>query len=474
MPSLTASLSAAGQALGAYQQALEIIQNNVSNAATAGFAKASAKLEALPLDTAGGLAGGVALRGLDSARDEFAEEEVRRQTQLMGRFQAQAQATASIEKLFDVSGSGGIPGALNKLLQSFSAWSVTPASDSARQSVISCAGGLATAIRSVAEGLSRTASQVQTQIGSAVKEINRLAGAIRQYNVDRAGQESVDPAQDASLHSNLDQLSSLVDINVVGHADGTVTVLLGGGSPLVIGGEQYDISSTLAPLAGAGDPNASPSSSILDWQGSAITDQVTGGQLGGLLDARNRVIASLVGDGGQAGSLNDFAQSFADKVNALLVLGSTSSEAGAANGDPLFVYDATSPTRTALTFAVNPNLTLDALAPVDADGNSNGNAIQLAALGESASNGVNGMSFTGFLGEITAAVGRESAAAKDGNDAQAQVLTQSKALRDEASGVSLDEQAILLLQFQRSYQAIAKLLTTIDSLTESTLNLIRQ
>src|SRR5205085_8057336 len=101
-------------ALRVYQRALDVVQNNVSNANTPGFAKQTLTLEAQPFDLAGGLAGGVSGKDLASARNEYAEDEVRRQSQTMGFYGAQTQASGSVEQLFDVSGTGGVQAALTK------------------------------------------------------------------------------------------------------------------------------------------------------------------------------------------------------------------------------------------------------------------------------------------------------------------------------------------------------------------------
>ena len=47
------------------------------------------------------------------------------------------------------------------------------------------------------------------------------------------------PGLDANLHASLESLSQLADVTVQFAADGTATVLLGGGqTPLVIGNQQ--------------------------------------------------------------------------------------------------------------------------------------------------------------------------------------------------------------------------------------------
>jgi flagellar hook-associated protein 1 FlgK len=46
-------------------------------------------------------------------------------------------------------------------------------------------------------------------------------------------------------------------------------------------------------------------------------------------------------------------------------------------------------------------------------------------------------------------------------------------LRNQVSGVSLDEEAVNVLQFQRAYQAAAQVLTVLNSLADSVLNLVQ-
>src|SRR5258707_1222572 len=125
MSSLLASLASSGDSLEVYQRALGVIQNNIDNASTPGYAKQRLTLVAQPLDIVGGLAGGVASRGLADSRDQFADEEVRRQMQALGQYDAQSQGTSAIQNFFDVTGSNGLPAALSNLFQAFSAWSVT-------------------------------------------------------------------------------------------------------------------------------------------------------------------------------------------------------------------------------------------------------------------------------------------------------------------------------------------------------------
>ena len=461
MSNLMAMLSASGNAMDVFQQALNVVQNNVNNSSTPGYATQSLNLEAEPMNSSDGFSGGVTTAGLDNSRDTYAESELEQQTQALGKYTAQANATSSLQSFFDASGTSGVSSALSSFFQAVSAWSVTPSDSTLRQTVLDSASTLASSIQGLANSLSQNAQQLDTGIASTASQINSIAAQIQAYNVQRAGQTASDPGADAQLYSALDNLSQLTNFTTVTNSDGTVTVMLGGGSPLVVGQQQYSLS-TASSATGA---------QVLDSEGNDITSQITGGQLGGMLDVRNRVLGSMLGDGQQTGSLNQFASSLADSVNQILESGTVSSDPGAAAGTALFTYGTAS--NAASSIEVNPNIAASQLAPVDSSGNSNGNANDIAALASQALTQLNGTSLTQFFGNITSDIGTENQTATDNEQSQQQVVAQATTLINQVSGVSLDEQATDVLQFQRAYQAAAQVLTTIDNLANCILNLIQ-
>jgi len=157
----------------------------------------------------------------------------------------------------------------------------------------------------------------------------------------------------------------------------------------------------------------------------------------------------------------------------VLQSGKVSSDPGAAAGAPLFTFGSADPTQAAATLSVNPTITPDQLAPVDSSGVSNGNANQLAGLTSSPLAQLNGQSIPGALGAIAAFLGNENRTATTNQTSQQQVVAQATSFRDQISGVSLDQEAVSVLQFQRSYQAAAQVLTVLNTLTDSVLNLVR-
>src|SRR5579872_1073575 len=136
MGDLFASLGCTAGALDAYSRVLEVIQNNVANASTPGYVKQQQALQAVPFDASGGLCGGVRAGEVQSARNEYADQAVRRETSLLGQSQQDVNSLTSLQTYFDISGNTGIPKALNDLFSAFSAWAQSPADAVARQTVV--------------------------------------------------------------------------------------------------------------------------------------------------------------------------------------------------------------------------------------------------------------------------------------------------------------------------------------------------
>ena len=410
--------------------------------------------------------------------DSYADSEVQRQLQTLGQYTAQAQGTSSLQSLFDVTRTGGVSAALSQLFQSFSSWSVTPNDACSQQEVLSSADAFASSVRGLSSSLASESQQLDGQISSTVSQINTIASQIQQYNIHKLQSPQADPGADAQLESSLEDLSQLVNFTTVTQNNGTVTVLLAGSSPLVEGSQAFGISAqnSVTSSPAPANPQSPPSAHILDSQGNDITAELTGGQLGGTLDVRNRVLGSIVGDAQQTGTLNQFAQGLADAVNQILTSGTVSTATGAGNGSPLFSYNNSDPTLAAQTLALNPSITAAQLAPVDASGNANANANLLAALASQTTGqgSIDGTSYTGFFGQITADVGQEAQTAQTAQTTQQTVSAQAQTLRDSISGVSLDQEATTLMQFQKGYQAAAQVLTVLNSLADSVLNIIPQ
>ena len=478
MSNLLASLHASAGTLEAYGRVLETAQNNVSNSSTAGYAKQTLSLEALAFDPSSGASGGVRAGRLETSRNEYAETAVRDQSAAAGYQDQMVNGLSEIEARFDISGNSGIPLALNNLFASFSSWSTTPDSTAVRQTVIERATQLASAFQQSYNSLAGKATTADQQIRHAVNQINQKVTEIQNYNHIALQGNKDDSGLNAHIHAALEELSQYIAFDASFQPDGSVSITVNGETPLLLGDKQYALSAGLAQSAGATYPGAPASAVIRGSDGADITTETTGGQLGALLSLRNQTLASLIGNGSRPGDLNLLAKQVAARVNELLSNGQISAGETPVAGVPLFTFDGSNDAAVAQTLGVDSSLTADQLASIDPGPPvvSNGVSLALAQLADPVAEAdqIDGLSYSQYYGQLAGRVGSDLAEAKNNQQVQQSILTQSKALRDQFSGVDLNEEATILVQFQRAYQATSRFITILDDLTETAINIIRQ
>jgi flagellar hook-associated protein 1 FlgK len=280
-------------------------------------------------------------------------------------------------------------------------------------------------------------------------------GQLREYNQRAMAGNGRDPSLDAAIHSTLEDLSQYADITVLNPGDGSATVMLNGQTPLLVGDQQYAIGFQMAQPTNPAPtyPNARPLARIVGADGTDITAKATSGKLGSLLDFRNRVLPTYIGSAYQPGELNQMAKNFADGVNAILPAGT-----------PLFSYDAANDVTSAQTIAVDSNMTAAALDANDPGPPAVANGIALK---------LSGMARPVEFGDMASRVGTALNDATSHSDVQQATVAQARDLRTQLTGVSLDEEATILVQFQRAYEATSKMISVLDQLTQEALNLIQ-
>src|SRR5277367_4485981 len=321
MGTLFSALSTAANALTAFNQAIDVTQNNVANANTPGYAVQNPVMEADAIQSYNGTLGGVTEHTQDS-RSPLADTAVQQAQSLLGQFQQLQTSLAPLQSALEVTSSSAIPSALNELFSAFSQWSTQPSNISYQAAVVNAAQDTAQAIQGVASQLTAASGSTAQDLQSTVGQINQDASQIQGLNVQIAA-GNTSPGLQSQMESTLENLSNLANIQTLPGLSGTVTVLLGGQTPLVLG-TTVDRLSVGSDVAGA--TNGPPTATILDSNGNDVTSQVTSGSLAGLLSVRNNLIPSLIGGGTQVGSLNTLAKSLADTVNNLLESGSTTAK----------------------------------------------------------------------------------------------------------------------------------------------------
>ncbi|MFL6414944.1 MAG: flagellar hook-associated protein FlgK [Bryobacteraceae bacterium] len=469
MSSLFATLQNAASTLNVFDKAIGVVQNNVSNSSTPGYAVQQVNL----VDT---LLGGVASGPIGNSRSDAAEQSVWNRNAPLGAAMAEASNLASIQSQFDVTGQSGIPAALSALYSSFSSFSTSPSDTPARNGVISAAQQVVQKFNQLTSSLQSSVQQVNQQLSSSVSQINQVASKIVAINVQMRNGGTSSGLQ-TQLYNALQQLSNLTPISVNVGLNGTVTVLMNGQVPLVSGDAQTQLQVSYPSFASPAVTGGMPTAHIETSRGQDVTSLSGGGQLGGLLQVRNSTLPALIGDENQQGSLNQLAQSLADRVNSILTAGQVSAGPPAVSGTPLFSYDTSKPSAVASTLSLDPNITASTLAAIQPGPPvvGNGAAAQLAALQDPSSSAdkINGLSYTSFYSQIASDLGTQASGASEAQSTQTDLLNQADGMRTQISGVSLDEQAAQLLQYQQAYQASSKLISVVNDMMQTLMDMVR-
>jgi flagellar hook-associated protein 1 len=452
MGTISTALYSSAEALQAMDQAMAVTQNNVANANTSGYATQVQTFTAQPFNVERGLGGGVSAGVVQSTRDTYAEAQVQTQQSAVNFASQSVSDLTALEPQFDVTGTSGISAALNNLFNSFSALSVSPNDTIARQTVLTQAQNTANAFQQTATAILSTGNSVQSETQATVNDINRLTSTIAQINsqVRVNADGSVDSGVDAQMYSTLEALSQDVNFTTVQQSNGKIVVLLDGQTPLVMGDTSFAIQGNFSL----------PQSEIQDQNGNDITSQITGGQLGSEIQTTNTVLPSYLS------SLNTLAQTLADQVNTTLAGGLD--ENGQAPTTDLFSYDTGAD--AASTLSVNPLTTDQLAAALPGAPGGNGNALALTAL--QTANVVNGETFTGAFGALGGQVGQDISDAQNAQQTSQSLLTQAQNLRQQVSGVSLDQEAANLMVYQDAYQATSKMFSILENIENVTLGLI--
>jgi flagellar hook-associated protein 1 FlgK len=468
--SLLGTLQQGAVGLAAHRSASNIASTNLQNVNTPGYARQRADLVAVEGTPYRGsiLGGGVHLRTVQQLRDAFIERQLPQARSDRYAAQSRADGLSSLA-LQEPSSPDSVASRMAAFFGAMRQLSTNPNDSSVRQAVLGEAQRLSQSIRRDAQTLNDAANAIDRRLVDSLPRINDLAAsvvrlnkAIREASAQGTPNELLDQRQRA-----VDELSELTGIIPLTTASGEVTLSLPSGAALVsVAGA--------ARLSGQPDPANNGRIALVltksDGNGTlTLTRNDLGGSLRGLIDARDIDIATA------ATRLDTVAFEFANAVNAAHAAGFAPD---GTTGRPVFAVGATAP-GTALNFAVDPAVlgnpaALQAASAVDAvtglptagDGR---NALALLAIERSPLPG--GTTPAVAASTLVADLGNSIATARTESDATGLRLEHLTTLREQASGVSVDEEMVELMRSQRAFEAVSKVIKVVDEMLGTLLNL---
>lgn len=228
------SLTKAVSGLATAQKGLQVTGHNISNANTKGYTRQQLLQSDSAYLTVGKNGGysmqvglGVTQDEIRQIRDELADKRLRTEKSVLCYYQKLNSVTSDIESIFDEPYGDTISAFLNSFWSQAQKLSTAPDGVEERQSFISSAKVLIDKINSVSHSLTTYQSQLNSDLTSAVKNVNQIFKDIRIYNEKISMAEANgDRANDYRDERNLllDELSNYGDMSYFEEADGQIQV----------------------------------------------------------------------------------------------------------------------------------------------------------------------------------------------------------------------------------------------------------
>lgn len=470
MLGLFGTLNLGARSLQTQQQGIEVAGQNLANVNNAAYAR-----QRVALQTSVTINGQIGPQGTGAEavaivqiRSGLLDDQIQAETSVRGSLEAQQLAlqyaeadlgtqidrVASGSDTASVSGAHNLAGGLSDLFNSFQSVSANPTSMTERESLLMNAVTLTTQFQQVDQRLGNlTASlneSVETDVGSANQLLADIAKLNDQIGIAEASSNGVANDLRDLRQQKIEALAKVVKIDVATGAQGSADISIAG-TTMVSGNEVAETLQTYD--AGGGQ--------ILVRAASTATPlTLTGGSLQGTIDARDGAVASL------RTSINSLAAQLISEVNVIHAAGFSLT---GSTGENFFTGTNAADMQVNSTLLNDPSLFQ--AAGVAGGTGENQVALALAQLAGKKLPALNGQTLSQGYSQTVAALGQSLASVNTQLSDQEVVEKMLTQQRSSVSGVSLDEEMTDLTKFQRAYQASAKLISIVDEMLDTVVNM---
>ncbi len=514
----------AQRALTLNQSVMDLISNNISNMNTPGYSKQRAELSqltsgnfsSLPIKaTQDGL--GAIISDISRNRDIYLDNYYRRESAQYNYYKELNSNANLIEDITSELDNSGINNTLSSFYEALSYLATNPTDIVARNNVVQSALELTTTMNSVYTRLEDLRTSLvgdytdpstldSSKLNIALGDLNDKLNSVAELNESITLSSSQGSIPNSLLDERdllLDEISSLIPVDITSHSNGSVTLSIGA-TNLVSGSEQTGFFNAVS-----GDIDNPAIVQIENGTGGVLVSDASSvigsGQIAGILEmggseANKLTIKSVMDE------LDTLAYSVADAFNAIQQNGryiddsvdppelsnNTSNPIDAAqplDADPLlfFVDDAGTFPAGSAGFAkiitVNDAIISNPYQIAAADAGFVGvefsetgdgtNALLMSKMRDDSSiAGLSGATSEQFITNMVGEIASKANSIKNNFDIKEAVSNQVSLQRNMVTGVNLDEEMTDLIRFQRSYEAAARIFNVLDENIKTILNMV--
>jgi len=275
--------------LMAAQQSLDTISHNIANVNTEGYSRQRVELgtRAAQYTSNGYIGQGVDITAVSRSYDQFINNQLTSSTSAFAEADTLSTLASQVDSI--VSGEAtSVSPALKSFFNAVNEVADDPSSLPVRQVMIAEAESLTQQFNTLASQFEDLRNQTNNQMGATLNDINSYARSIADLNAKIVLGSS--RASGGQLPNDLlDQRDALVakiaekvSVSTLQQKDGSLSVFIGSGQSLVLGGRSATLS-----LAGS---SADFTHKNILMDGQDISQQITGGDLSGALKFRDEIL----------------------------------------------------------------------------------------------------------------------------------------------------------------------------------------
>lgn len=284
-------LSIGTQALTTNQTALGVTGQNISNVNTEGYTRQT------PNITTRGDLPGVEVDGIQRIADQFLTRQLWSDISAFNRVESYAEMATQLDDLL-ADKSTSLSVSVDEFFAAMQNAVDDPTSLPNRELVLAEADALAKKFNLLEENITRQNQFVNSQISSIASEVTTISSNIANLNdkiriAVAAGKPTSELRDQRDVLVN--DLAEKIDIRVVEQENDEYSIFVGNGQPLVVGITYNEM------VAQQGDPDPSQLDLAVNIAGNnaEITQNLSGGELGGLIEYRNSVLNPTINEVGR-------------------------------------------------------------------------------------------------------------------------------------------------------------------------------
>ena len=467
-------LSMGKGALAANQTALSTTSHNIANASTKGYSRQWVEMSAEAPTSMGihQLGGGVKIGAVQRVHSDFLNRRIEQENSNLGHAEGVSDTLQQIESSFKDDSEQGISKAVSQFFNDVRTLSTQPESAPLRSAVRESANAITARFRSVSENVSSVVTDIDRRIEGSVTEVNSLIGKIADLNrriaeVEIRGSSTSANDERDQRDVAIQDLAKLLPISVSETENGGVNVVSDRAGILVNAADAFELKAIRT------GNEANPGSVQIfttDINGKPSTDvtaSIDAGAIGGYVNVRDRVVPGL------RDKLDRLAYALSTNVNSVhrQAFGADGKDGHNFFHEPNSVRGAAANLSLSSEVMRDPNKISAGFVP-----NSPGDNRALLAMADLQDAKVldgGNANFVDYTASIIGELGVQTRGANENFEVQKGLVDQLGVMREQVSGVSLDEEAIHMIQYQKAFDASAKMIQVADQMYDTVLSLKR-